>query len=502
MQIQSTERPSVLPRPSAEPRFADGPIGSLILDRYRLLARLAVGGTAEVWRANDELLDRPVAVKLLHAHLVTDERARERLAAEARAVGALAHPGIARIYDLDLGSERPALVLELIEGHSLAARLDDGALPTGRAATIVAEIAAALAHAHEHGVVHRDVKPGNILIDAWGHAHLVDFGIAQALVAAGEHLTSTGTIAGTLPYMAPEQLSDAAIGPWTDLYALGVVLYQAVTGELPYASTAPVALARQQLIGPPAMRGVSPALAGVVRSCLAPRPADRPRSAALVAAALRAWLAGDPAPGRALAPFPAGNLVRLTTAARQWTGAPRHRRSVAAALAASAAAGILAFTIATGGSAPVALPDGAMLDGGVLHVEGAVIPAPGLGTVVVGNAGGGVVVPPDSPVGADPPWMATMVAEYRDGCGSAADPLELIGLTRTEAVDLVASRVDACAVPDATATPEPARRHGSKRDVARDHDKVSGDGASKHHGKGHGAGKGHRDQGDAHGEQG
>jgi serine/threonine-protein kinase len=497
MQIQSTERPSVLPRPSAEPGSAGGPSGSLILDRYRLSTRLAVGGTAEVWRANDELLDRPVAVKLLHAHLVSDDRARERLAAEARAVGALAHPAIARIYDVDLASERPALVLELVEGRSLACRLDAGPLPPRRAAAIVAEVAAALAHAHEHGVVHRDVKPGNILIDAWGHAHLVDFGIAQALTGAAEHLTATGTIAGTLPYMAPEQLSDAPLGPRTDLYALGVVFHQALTGRLPYRSSAPVALARQQSMGPPALHGVAPALAGVVRSCLARRPADRPRSAAVVAAALRAWLSGDSAPGRALAPFPSGtvmrltsNVLRLTTAARRWTGAQRHRRSVAAALAASAAAGVLAFTIASVGAAPIPMPVP-----GVSQVHGAVISTP-----VVISSGGGAVVPAPAPASADAPWMATVLADYRDRCGISADPLELAGLTRAEAVELVASRIDACAAPDVAATHQPAGRYGPKHDAAQDHDKLS-EGSAKRHADGHDHGKGHRSQGETPSEE-
>lgn len=433
MQTQ-TERPSVR-RQTPSAGLSDGPSDKLILDRYRLDRRLAVGGTAEVWSAHDELLDREVAVKLLHAHLVTDLRSRERLAMEAQAIGALAHPAVARIYDLDLHAGRPALVFELIDGPSLARRLDDGPLPPRRAAAIVAEVASALAHAHASGVVHRDIKPGNILLDADQRAHLVDFGIAQALGSSERHLTWTGTIAGTLPYMAPEQLSDGPIGPWTDLYALGIVLHEALTGRLPYGSGAPVALARRQSAGPPPMHGVAPALAAVIRACLAASPDARPASAALVAAALRGWLAGDSGPAFALSPSDEqrtrGRLFDVA-GARNWNRRPEHRRPLVAAVAASAVAGLLAFAIASGGTrvpdavaapgegvqagtpvgevTPAAAPDEPQIMVG--DPTGELIPA----SVDIddGSAGGtGLQPPADSPGSA--PWMASMVADSAEG---------------------------------------------------------------------------------------
>ena len=337
-----TERPSLADPPPAEPsarRHED-----LILDRYRLQARLAVGGSAEVWRAHDEQLDRPVAVKLLHEHLLRDGRARERLAEEAHAMGALSHRGIVRTYDLDLRGPRPALVLELIEGRSLAEHLANGPMDPRRAAALVAEVADALAHAHARGILHRDVKPGNVLLDGEGHAHLVDFGIARALASSAAHLTQTGTVAGTLHYMAPEQLSDEPIGPAADLYALGVVLHEALTGRLPHPATAPLALARQKARGRPPMPGTDPALAAIVRACLEPRPGRRPADAACLASALRGWLAGD----RGASPALARLLRRFVPA----VALPR-ARPVFAALAASAAAGLLAVAIAIGsGEAP------------------------------------------------------------------------------------------------------------------------------------------------------
>ncbi|MDQ2689521.1 MAG: serine/threonine protein kinase, partial [Chloroflexota bacterium] len=250
---------------------------ALILDRYRLVERLASGGSAEVWRAHDEQLDRPVAVKRLHPHLLPDAASRARLVAEARAVAALAHPVVVGIYDVDPSGESPALVMELVEGESLSARIErDGPLPERQAAATVADLAEALYHAHQRGVIHRDVKAGNVLLGTDGRTRLVDFGIAHSLAASAERLTLTGTVIGTLHSMAPEQLTGGPITPRTDLYGLGVVLHQALTGRPPFATSSPVALAQAQQAGPPSLDGVDPALAAVVAGCLSYAPADRP----------------------------------------------------------------------------------------------------------------------------------------------------------------------------------------------------------------------------------
>jgi hypothetical protein len=275
----------------------------LILDRYRLLERLAVGGSAEVWRARDEQLGRDVAVKRLHPHLMPDPASRQRLAAEARAAAGLAHPAIVEIYDVDETGASPALVMELVDGESLATRIArDGPLSPPAAAAIAADIAEALFHAHQRGVIHRDVKPGNVLLSADGRTRLVDFGIAHSLAAATERLTTTGTVIGTLHSMAPEQLAAGPITPRTDLYGLGAVLHESLTGRPPYPEASPVALAEAQRAGPPRMESIDPALAAVIAGCLAADPEARPLHAGAVAEALRAWLAGDPAPALALAP--------------------------------------------------------------------------------------------------------------------------------------------------------------------------------------------------------
>src|ERR687896_1447861 len=284
-----------------------------ILDRYRLTERLASGGSAEVWRARDEQLQRDVAVKLLHPHLLPDKRSRDRLVAEARAAASLSHPGIVGIYDVDVSGEAPALVMELVDGEPLAARLDrEGPLPPREAARIVAEVSEALFHAHKRGVVHRDVKPGNILLERDGRARLVDFGIAHSLAETAERLTLTGTVIGTLRYMGPEQLTGEPITPRTDLYGLGTVLHEALTGRAPFPSRTPVGLVEAQRAGPPTMDDVDPALASLARACLAFDPAGRPLHAGALADALRAWLAGDPQPALAIAPVPVADTQAVT----------------------------------------------------------------------------------------------------------------------------------------------------------------------------------------------
>jgi serine/threonine-protein kinase len=267
----------------------------LILGRYRLVERLAVGGSAEVWRALDEQLDRWVAVKRLHPHLLPDAASRERLVAEARAAARLGHPAIVGIYDVDATGESAAIVMELVEGESLAAWIDrEGPLAEREAVRITADVADALFHAHQQGVVHRDVKPGNVLLGTDGRTRLVDFGIAHSLAASTQRLTQAGSVIGTLRAMAPEQLADGPITPRTDVYGLGAVLHEALTGRPPYDATTPVALANAQRQGLPDLTGMDSALAAAVAACLSYDPANRPLHAGALASALRSWLDGDP----------------------------------------------------------------------------------------------------------------------------------------------------------------------------------------------------------------
>jgi serine/threonine-protein kinase len=270
-----------------------------LAQRYVLEQRLASGGSAEVWRGRDTVLERPVAVKVLHRHLLGDPATRARLIQEARAAASLSHPGIVAVYDVAIDEEASAaVILELVEGESLADRLKrEGALPPRAAVRIAAEVAEALAHAHGRGVVHRDVKAANVLLGVNGEARLADFGIARLLEDEAQRLTDTGTIAGTLRYLAPEQLRGEPAGPPADVYAVGVLLTEMVSGQPPYQVSSPVALAEAQRTPPLAIEGAPPSLSAIVRHTLDPDPEGRPSSAGALAAELRSWLEADAAPG-------------------------------------------------------------------------------------------------------------------------------------------------------------------------------------------------------------
>jgi serine/threonine-protein kinase len=409
----------------------------LILDRYRLLERLAVGGSAEVWRARDEQLDRDVAVKRLHAHLFADDASRARLAAEARAAARLSHPVIVGVYDVDATGDAPALIMELVDGESLAARLErDGPLTDREAAAIVADLAEALFHAHQQGVIHRDMKPGNVLLDRGGRTRLVDFGIAHSLAEASARLTVTGTVIGTLRAMAPEQLIDGPITPRTDLYGLGVVLHEAVTGRPPYPSGSPLALAEAQRAGPPPLDGLDPALAAVIAGCLAFDPADRPLHAGAVAAALRSWLAGDSAPALALAapvaapvdaaavtqPIPAVAAPAPSPAAR--SASPRRSAGIAPLLAGLAALAAIAVLVAFAANRPDSAADA--------------VPS------ASASAEAATPVATSSP---PPEWLAKMVEEVEKECGPAiAEDAEadMAGMTEEQAKQYREALVEQC----------------------------------------------------------
>jgi serine/threonine-protein kinase len=265
--------------------------GVLLVGRYRLDERVGQGGMAEVWRAHDEQLDRDVAIKLLHRHLLPDERSRERFAAEARAVAGLSHPGIVTVHDIVVDDGLAGIVLELVDGETLndvIAR--EGRIAEAGAAAITAQVAHALQAAHDRGLVHRDVKPANVLLSPDGRARLVDFGIARALDDRESNLTLPGTIMGTLRYMAPEQLADGAADRATDVFGLGSLLYEMLVGRPPFPAATPAALMAQQRQGAPPVHRVSPELANLARTALNHDPERRPRTPGLMAALLERWL--------------------------------------------------------------------------------------------------------------------------------------------------------------------------------------------------------------------
>ncbi|MGH8877168.1 MAG: serine/threonine protein kinase [Stackebrandtia sp.] len=266
--------------------------GHWLAARYCLEQRIAAGGMGEVWRAHDERLNRTVAVKILHDFLADDVVFRQRFQVEARAIAALRHPGVVSIYDYgdETGPQGRVyyLVMEYVEGRSLQQLINaDGELDEAQTMRIIAGTAEALAVAHRAQIIHRDVKPGNILIDADGAPHLVDFGIARTAGAAT--LTNTGMVMGTVAYVAPEQLrGDEPPTPAADIYSLGVVAYQCLAGRKPFDGDAPATLIAAALERqPPPLTGVSEPVAAIVMRALAKQPADRWDSAEDFAGACR-----------------------------------------------------------------------------------------------------------------------------------------------------------------------------------------------------------------------
>ena len=260
------------------------PSHPLLAGRYRLESQIATGGVGEVWRAEDTVLTRPVAVKLLRAEFAGHAEMQERFRAEARHAGALSHPAIARVYDYcEPAPEHPAfLVMELVDGPSLAAVLTAGPLGAAQAMDVMAQVASGLQTAHAAALVHRDIKPANLLLAADGQVKITDFGIAH--VAGSVPVTRTGTVMGTPAYLAPERVSGASATPVSDLYSLGVVAYECLAGAQPFTGKPlEVAAAHRDLPLPPFPHAVPAEVAQLVADLTAKNPAARPASAQEVA---------------------------------------------------------------------------------------------------------------------------------------------------------------------------------------------------------------------------
>jgi serine/threonine protein kinase len=260
--------------------------GQVLADRYELGERLGVGGMSTVVRAFDDRLERDVAIKLLAEHLADDDQFVARFRREALSVARLVHPNIVQVFDfgLDDATHRQYIVMELVRGRSGAEILrDEGVLDLRDALSIVAQACRGLEYAHRNGVVHRDVKPGNLLRSEDGVVKLADFGIAKAF-SDESSITQVGSVLGTAAYLAPEQAAGEQAGPAADLYALGVVAYQLMSGRLPYEAQSLTELAlKQQREVPPRLDElnpeVSPQLAMAVDRALALDPRQRPASA-------------------------------------------------------------------------------------------------------------------------------------------------------------------------------------------------------------------------------
>jgi serine/threonine protein kinase len=264
--------------------------------RYRLVRRIASGGMGEVWEAEDTLLSRRVALKVLADELATDRPAVRRFRREARATARLSHPHVTRVYDFVEDDAAPFLVLELMDGQTLAARLDAaGPLPPREAARVAAEIADSLDAAHRAGIVHRDVKPSNVMLTVAGEVKVMDFGIA----AAWEDHSTSGRLVATAAYVAPERVAGRPATPAADVYSLGAVLYELLTGRPPFTGDSVLEITRAHLDAEPTpVRELAPwvplEIAAVCEAALAKEPHERPAPAGVLASRLRA-LASAPA---------------------------------------------------------------------------------------------------------------------------------------------------------------------------------------------------------------
>lgn len=323
--------------------------GTRLGGRYDVVRPLGWGGMAEVYLTVDRQLGRQVAVKVIRDRFAHDERFVTRFRREARAAASLSHPHVVAVHDVGVHEGSPFIVMEHVPGRTLAELLrDNGPMPPGRAAEVGEAVARALGTAHAAGIVHRDVKPGNVMVTADGRVKVLDFGIARAL--RWTPLTDTPAVQGTAEYMAPEYVKGDGADPRSDIYSLGVVLYELLTGRPPFTGDSPLQVAYKHLeeapAAPDAVRpGLPASLTAVVMRCLAKHPGDRYRRAEELAADLSNLRSGRPA---ATAPIPRDRTSVLRTADQGEAPPPRRRkRAVWAAIGAGAVAlgTVLALTL-------------------------------------------------------------------------------------------------------------------------------------------------------------
>ncbi|MGY1832698.1 serine/threonine protein kinase [Geodermatophilus sp. SYSU D01180] len=341
------------------------PVRRVVGGRYELLGLLATGGMGQVWRGRDALLDRPVAVKLLRSEYVEDETVRTRFRTEARLAGRLLHRNIAALHDYgeavtEDGVVCAHLVMELVDGEPLSALLArEGRLPAERVLDLVGQTAAALAAAHAAGVVHRDVKPGNVLVGSDGVVRITDFGIAWS--AGSAPLTRTGQVVGTAHYLSPEQAAGGKAGPASDVYALGMVAYECLAGRRAFDGEHPVQIALRQIRDEPdpLPRDVPEPVRELVARMLAKDPAGRLADGAAVCRAVEAVRAGrplPPAPPPVTAPLPPAVSAPAGSSAAS-APAPRRRAgrvlTGVATLAVGAALGVGVLEMTAPETAPV-----------------------------------------------------------------------------------------------------------------------------------------------------
>ena len=303
-------------------------IGELIDGRFEIEDLVGTGGMSSVYRARDTVLERHVALKILHDHFSSDPEYVERFRREARAIARLNHPNIVTVIDRGDFQGRQFIVFELVPGDNLKDVVRRyGPLPVPEALALTHQIARGLSFAHEHGVVHRDVKPQNVLLDEGGSAKVTDFGIARSL-EPGNGLTQTGTVLGTSDYVAPEQVSGQHVDARSDQYSLGVLLYELLTGEVPYSADNFMAVAMRHLRDPvPSVRKRRPDVPErvdeIVATAMAKQPEDRYPTMEAMMAALEAALAQETSEGDTSTDA-TGELPAISKPARP--APPRRRR--------------------------------------------------------------------------------------------------------------------------------------------------------------------------------
>ena len=357
--------------------------GTLVAGRYRIDSMIAAGGMGEVWRATDEVLGRVVSVKFLHPQFAADESFLERMLREARAASAINHPGVVAVYDFgridpEDGVPTSYIVMEHVDGPSLSQLLAKGPISVDESLLILEQTAAALHAAHKAGVVHRDVKPGNIIMTPNGNVKLTDFGIARSQDTST--ITDSNSITGTATYLSPEQASGEKANETSDLYSLGVVIYSCLSGKVPFDRDGPVAIALAHLKDPPPPLPdqIPAAVSDLVMSLLQKRPDDRPVDADAVRA--QAALLRRSSPTEPVPPVATGPAHLATAAASPAVSDPtevgppvpeeaveeeaeeparRNRRKLFLLIAAVAAAMALvaAYLVFGRGGEPVTMPD-------------------------------------------------------------------------------------------------------------------------------------------------
>jgi eukaryotic-like serine/threonine-protein kinase len=351
-------------------------VGEVLADRYELEELVGTGGMSSVYRAHDRLLDRKVALKILHQQYSFDEEYVERFRREARAVATLSHPNIVTVIDRGEHGGRQFIVFEYVDGENLKRLIERrGPAPVATALELAIQIAGGLSFAHQQGLVHRDVKPQNVLLNGDLSAKVTDFGIARSMnVQHG--MTQTGTVLGTSDYIAPEQAQGQPVDEQTDVYSLGVVLYELLTSEVPFPGENFVAVAMRHINEePPSVRekrpDVSPRLDAAIRCAMAKRPADRFSTMQAFAAELQACLGETQAAGT--------QVVAPVTGTQQVTQIRHRRRSmspwpvIVAVVALIAIAVVVAVLILTGipSSVPFAKSHGS---GGTPPASGVKVP--------------------------------------------------------------------------------------------------------------------------------